>query len=94
MHFPQEHQRISLEKLAEMIGVSSSTARTWISSYKFNKFVKYDNILGQKPKLNIVLNNAFCKTFIPYLASKGIREKNYVKNFNDYLDKHHRVQKV
>ena len=90
MLFPQEHQRISLEKLAEMIGVSTTTARTWISSYKFNKFVKYDNILGQKPKLNIVLNNAFCKEFIPYLAKKGIRGKNYVQKFNDYLNKNYR----
>ena len=78
--------RIGIEELSKIVGVSSTTLRTWISSYKFAKFVRYDNALSEKPKLNIVLSKSFCKEFIPYLAMKDLKKKNYVKNFNRGLE--------
>ncbi len=83
----KKEYRISINELAKIVGVSSSTLRTWISSYKFAKFIRYDNALSEKPKLNVVLNKNFCNEFIPYLAMKDLKRKNYVKKFNNGIDK-------
>ncbi len=80
-------RRVTIDELAQMVGVSSYTLRTWISSYKFSQYVYYDNFLGNKKKLNIVLNKKFCKEFIPYLALKDVKHKKYVEQFIASLDK-------
>jgi len=73
--------RVTIVELAKIIGVSAYTLRTWISSYKFAKYLKYDDFFKKRQKLNILLNESFCREFIPYLANKDLKNKGYVKNF-------------
>ena len=80
-----EH-RITLEELADMVGISAYTLRTWVSSYRFAKYLRYDNFFSSKSKLSVVFNKKFCKDFISYLALKGINKKDYVKNFCESLE--------
>lgn len=74
--------RVTISELAEMVGASDASVRTWVSSYRFNNFVFYDTALSEKPKLNILINAEFCKEFIPYLSLKDAKKKKkYVKTF-------------
>jgi len=83
VNFMNIEYRVTPKELASMVGASSTSVRTWVNSYKFNKFVFYDNGLGDKQKLNILINKEFCKVFIPYLAQKDVyNKKKYVANFN------------
>lgn len=75
--------RVTINELADMVGASEASVRTWISSYRFNSFVFYDNALSEKPKLNVLVNSEFCKEFIPYLSLKDAKKKKkYVKTFS------------
>ncbi len=80
-----EH-RITLEELAEMVGISAYTLRTWVSSYRFAKYLRYDNFFSNKSKLSVTLNKKFCKEFISYLALKSVKHKDYAKNFCESLE--------
>lgn len=80
-------RRISLGQLADMVGASPASVRTWVCSYKFNEFVFYDEIISKKPQLNVLLCDDFCKIFIPYLALKDVKnKKKYVENFNKNIE--------
>ena len=80
-----EH-RVTLEELAGMVGISVYTLRTWITSYKFAKYLRNDNFFSDKAKLSVAINKKFCKEFISYLALKSIKKKDYAKNFCTSLE--------